>query len=278
MRTTLKERGFSLVEVMVVASVVAVIGLGSAHMISQQQALATYLEDRLANLQLQNQIQLQLSYTAACTASLNGVSLNLNSSQTSSVTSIRDNLGNVVLSSFSDQGNLRIEQIVLRNRSVPVLGGSGLIDIEVSTTRKRKILDSKAFLPSVVTINASTNPAGAIIRCGGNFGAEIISPGMGFDGLTGNVACATKGKFCTHIESYNFMSGSSGACDSGSQVATCIKACASHYNQNLPGIPNIVSDPGKNNIHSCAARVGVYMTYHHPGALSCNAHFSAYCL
>jgi len=105
-----------------------------------------------------------------------------------------------------------------------------------------------------------------------SIGADIIGAQDGYAGQTGYQACNAIGKSCSRVISYNFIKE-----DANCPGAThCMRVCMIWYNQNLPGVKDGMAE-GKDNIHSCDAKLGEYTTYLDPGVVRCNAFFSAIC-
>lgn len=92
----------------------------------------------------------------------------------------------------------------------------------------------------------------------------------GWEGYTGESACASQGKVCVKVISTNFIKVDA-ACPSATH---CLRVCSSWYNTGLPGV---TQGGDHDNIHDCVAPLGEQCTYLHPGVVQCDAWFYAVC-
>jgi len=101
-------------------------------------------------------------------------------------------------------------------------------------------------------------------------GPPIVLAAESWQGWTGDNACASVGKTCDKVISYNYIFVDA-ACSSATH---CVHVCAAWYNQSLPGV---VNGEDHDNIHDCSAFLGWHTTYLHAGILRCAGYFSAIC-
>ncbi len=155
--------------------------------------------------------------------------------------------------------------------------GAGSFKAEVIVRgSKIKFGSAKGFPDIKKSINIYFNSLSGVSTISGcalaSGNLQIVAPGTGHDGQSGFDACSSIGGSCAYVQSHNYIRD-----DAGCPGAThCMRVCMTWYNQNLPGITNEVVD-GKDNIHSCVAKVGMYTTYLDVGVVRCNAFFHAVC-
>lgn len=131
------------------------------------------------------------------------------------------------------------------------------------------------FISTKLTVDTTIPTSAKITGCQSTLApspapAQMLTAGMGYDGQTGSIACASIRKACVYVVSYNYIEVDA-ACNS---ATNCAHFCSTGYNQSLPGAPNGLD---LTNIHSCAALIGNYVTYLDPGIVQCNGIFSAFC-
>ncbi|MBI4837253.1 MAG: hypothetical protein HY813_02530 [Candidatus Portnoybacteria bacterium] len=98
----------------------------------------------------------------------------------------------------------------------------------------------------------------------------VVLDAESWQGWTGSGACASVGKTCDKVISYNYIYVDT-ACPSGTH---CMHVCAAWY---ATGLPGVTQGADHDNIHDCNAYLGWQMTYLHPGIVQCMAYFSAIC-
>lgn len=113
-----------------------------------------------------------------------------------------------------------------------------------------------------------------------DFVTEIatIEAKKGYDGMTGDAACASIGKKCVAVLSHNYIFQDA-AC--GALATHCSHVCATWYG--LTGGGDQAAPQGVETgqdlspIHDCTAKIGEYTTYLDIGIVRCNGIFSALC-
>lgn len=265
--------GFALIEVIVAATIMAFISLAIGTMILNQQQSSIYIEDQLEKIQLVRNFESILDDGTYCQQTLNGTFIPAAGS--TNIPSLKDATGTDVYVSNTVEGNLNIGQIQVSNDTVPGPSSSGFIDVTIPITRVRSGGGPKELKPVVYKVKVTVDAAQLVTRCASEM--QVLESGTAYDGRTGNIACASINKTCAYVLAFSTMQNDTG-CPSGTH---CMRVCTTWYNQSLPGVPDSSAGVGTsehNNIHSCEARIGYYLTYVDPGVVNCGTYFSAVCL
>ncbi|MEO0336857.1 MAG: prepilin-type N-terminal cleavage/methylation domain-containing protein [Pseudomonadota bacterium] len=160
------KQGFSLIETMIVVGIMGVIALGSMRFIIQQGKTISLMEDRLSRVTLETQLSQELRTDVGCQANLVGLDLTSDGAQLIDLKrsdgSIRYSATHAILSQY-DQ--LKIDQISIRNISVPGPNSSGEVEVEIRTRRQRNNVH-KEMRPIQMRFLASTDASNRISHCG----------------------------------------------------------------------------------------------------------------
>ncbi len=176
-------KGFSLVSVLMAAGIgVVVIGAISKSIIHQQE-MVSYLEDRMSNLELSNQVRHLLSSQATCNANFQGLPI-LNST---SINDLKDQAGLTVYDRNSTSNLVKITDIELRSKGALIgADSSGLMELAVTTEGMRGGL--RHLKPTVIELSVTSNNASEISNC--SFTAS--GSGLTVDDLENSV-CSVQG-------------------------------------------------------------------------------------
>lgn len=287
------KKGFSLVEMMVVlgalggmALVVMQLSKNSSSMQSEVVASSEFND-------LKSEVDIILNGENDCTASFKGVSFKANSINS---TPIAVELWNGDQNSSrtrkrfsstdpeaSKSGKSVIESIHLQmpdytSESNFPAGVKSTFKGEVVLRVQKPTLPKAKVFPDIrksvyMTFNTAEDGTSTIESCGPNAGGKgvrVIASGAGHDGESGETACKSVGAECSYVESNNYMTDVI-ACPN---LGTCIQTCMTYYNNSLPGV---VNTNGHDNVHSCEARIGNFVTYADPLVVRCSAYFRAIC-
>lgn len=193
------QKGFSLIQVMVAGTIMSLLSLSMASLIADQRTATAQLEDQLEKVQLIRSIESVLGDSLSCQNSLSGVSIPANGGSVN-VPSLRDTVGNALVSSNAVEGNLMVGQIILRNSSVGSGVSSGFVDIMVPISRVRKGGGPAEMKPIETRVNVSVNAARNVVGCTGNsvnfnvLNAGVIPPSTPQTGVA--LAAAQPGVIC----------------------------------------------------------------------------------
>lgn len=282
----LETNGSSLIQVMFAAAIMMVIALGLSSMISNQNKEIKAIGEKLLTKELESQMKTMLGSSDYCNCLLRGKTFDIAATPpvvvpADQITRLQSGYSTGPLDALpctpiatdfiSPAGggvagsNMTVASVDIRNMQL-VSPANYKADVQVSFSNSVRVLQ-----PIKSSIQFAVDGSGAFVRCSGGASALTpLNPGAGYDGMTGDAACASIGKRCQYVSSLNTIWH-----DAGCPGAThCMRVCMTWYNQNLPGVPDVL---GKTNIHSCAAQVGGFTTYLHPGVVRCGGYFSAFC-
>jgi prepilin-type N-terminal cleavage/methylation domain-containing protein len=170
----LHQKGFSLIEVVVSMSIVSIIGLSMATIISQQSKSVSRLEDRLAHSDIKTMIHEGFSTVLACRNSFENISL---SNRVAGNLSIRDAENNEILATGKKYLSLEIEDINL-SADVITPSASNILDLEIVASGR----DGFTFKPHDLKVTATLNGASEIVSCklGASVGSDALDPSGNF--------------------------------------------------------------------------------------------------
>lgn len=287
-----KSRGFSLVELMIVGGLIAGIGLVVMQLFKSTATTQNDAFNSAEYIQLRSEIDLLLSNSYDCQASLKGKTFNGSTIKATPVDvelSYGDQDGKPTRkfisgtdAAFKKYGKLTISEVKFSmpdyTAGTSFADGIGSFKAELVIRGDKKNFGKTKNLNEIKkTINvlfSSTGGVSTIMDCNSSGsssgGVEVVSSGTGHDGSTGTLACESIGAKCAYVMSTNYI-----ADDAGCPGAThCMRVCLTWYNRSLPGT---VNGNGQDNIHSCDAQVGNAVTYLDPGVVRCEAFFTAVC-
>ena len=268
---TLGSRGFSLVQVLVATGIMGGLALVLMRLQDNSSQITKTAEVNQALYIFSQEITSVLTIPKNCTETFKTLVLNETPRNITVIKKVKNNGTPIVMYTVGNtyQNNqLKLESIQY------VESSDEFLEVRMKFNKESKQVAGGKSISKVLKLSFSKDAMNRITQCGGTTqagGLSIISseePGMA--GKTGHEACEEKGKTCGQVMSYNYIK------EENKCGLHCVRVCATWYNQSLPGVVNGASD-GRDNLHSCDARLGDYTTYLEPGKLRCNAFFAAVC-
>ncbi len=176
-RTLKNQNGFSMAQVMVAGTIMAIMSVGLAEMISQQSKSITYMEDRMSHQNFKKEIETAMSDDAACTETLNSIILPAIGDDLTNVTNVVDSAGNEIYNpadptkSVYDQ--IKIDSIKLDNIDVPAINTSGQVKMIFNIKRLRKGGGSESLKSVEIVRNVNVDASFRTVACtGGSNGSS----------------------------------------------------------------------------------------------------------
>lgn len=269
------QKGFSLIEALIVAAVMATVAITMGTLLIEQRKATAFLEDKVEKIQMTRTIESLLLNNVSCDLNFQGLALPSVGS-TLKIGSFKDSSGANIYQSNSVQNFINIGQLELRNVSISAPNTTGTVAFLFPMTRVRSGGGPSTFGTYTSLVSVRVDAANKIISCANTPTLKVLESGDVYDGQTGDAACKSLGMKCAYMQSFNNIQG-----DLGCPGAThCMRVCMTWYNQSLPAVPNSSSyaTDANNDIHSCSAKIGYYQTYVDPGVVICGAYFSAICI
>ena len=155
------EKGFSLLETLIVAGILAVLGLGIISTLNISLGTISYLNDRVEFLEFRSLLLKVYDQPQSCTNTVVGQSL-------SSVDfPLKDGANNTfaTLGDLSTDSGLRVIGTSLSNPTGIPNGGSGNIQLVIAVERKEGGGGPKAFKPIDIDLPVVLNATGTISNC-----------------------------------------------------------------------------------------------------------------
>ena len=178
------ESGFSIIEVILAATIMSGLSLVFGTMIVQQRQAAIQLEDQLARLQLTRNVESMLVESMACQISLLGVVIPVSGSTDISV--LKDKLGHPIVASNSVTDNLKVGQISVTNVTVPSPSASGIVEVVLPIQRARSSFGVVDLRPISTKMRVTVDGMRQVTSCAPP--AEIVIKNGNFTGTTTIVA------------------------------------------------------------------------------------------
>jgi len=157
--------GFSLVEVMVVVGIMAVVSLGSATFIMNQNKAISFMEDRISRISFEQELSIAMNDRTSC---LNAIGKNPLKKGESRPVRIENELGKVL---FDPQANentfemLRLSEAQVTNISVKGPQSVGEVEISILVERMREGGGVQRLRPVTARFPVSTNNTGQFKNC-----------------------------------------------------------------------------------------------------------------
>lgn len=164
-----RDKGFSLIEVLVISALLGSLILTSASLFDQHLKISNYQDFKFETRNLVYEVENNLSIGSSCDNSLVSTATNVNQAH---VPSISDSSGNVFVAEGQAVGNLTVASISTENDTVPAAGGPGLINLILTIESKKQVLGNKTLVRKF-PVKVEANAAGAIQNCGTGGGAVI---------------------------------------------------------------------------------------------------------
>lgn len=167
-RSPQNEAGLSLVEVLIAVSILTSVILGFMSFMNHETQSISYLEDKLSQINLENDLRLQLSNPTDCASFLG----NEKAPNTSGTADITNSLNRTALSKiFQVNGNqilydkLKIDKISLEGSSLTSPNSAGLLDLVVYPSRVRTGGGPSALHPIKIKTFVSVAGGYKIMSC-----------------------------------------------------------------------------------------------------------------
>lgn len=158
------EKGFSLLQVVISATILSLISSVFANLILSQKKHSIYLEDQVERMQLVRNFETILGDVNSCGQSLNGILIR-NQNERVSLARLSDQGGSSIFQSNSQINNLTIGQIEIENKTVLGPNSAGFVDVIIPITRVRSGGGAKQFRNSVIKLNVIVDAAKRVVGC-----------------------------------------------------------------------------------------------------------------
>lgn len=132
------QSGMTLIQVMVAATVMSILGFYVSDLILSQTQMVVYLEDQLEKVEIDRNFESILKNHDSCQNTLQGTQLSVSSNTSQPVAGLRDGSGNFIYESNKESGKLALGQMVVVNESVTTPASSGFVNLVLPVSRTRK--------------------------------------------------------------------------------------------------------------------------------------------
>ncbi|MGH1468032.1 MAG: type IV pilus modification PilV family protein [Bdellovibrionales bacterium] len=173
------QKGFALIQVIIAASILSVLALAVADLISSQRSAVSALEDQLEKIQLIRNIETVLKDGLSCQLSLENTTIGAAGVSTE-VPFLKDNTGTTLYQSSTVSQNLLVGQITVTNDSVPGHSSSGFITLEVPIRRVRTGGGPQDLRPYRAKLAVTVDSSSRVTNCSNSQNSIV-----GHDLLTG---------------------------------------------------------------------------------------------
>lgn len=162
----MNQKGFTIIELVIAASIASFLSLAIASMMVQQQKSNIYISDQLKKNDFDRIVQQMMAENPSCNRTLAGTIIPPGPGRTVNVPALRESNGTVVYRSNSVSDFLQIGQMSVENISVTARPGVGSVRFRVPVERQRDGGGPKEFRPFQTTVRVTVNAAGNITACG----------------------------------------------------------------------------------------------------------------
>lgn len=166
-------RGFSLIEVIVAATIFSVISLAASNLFVQQINANKQLEDKIEKIQMIRSLEGSLSDAAACQNTLVGAVMPAVDGELA-INSIKDSLDNDLYLDGQVIGGLTVEGITLRNRTVVAPSSTGGVELEIHLTGSNGLYLKPYITQLRVQVDASSEVTACVLPS--SFGDFELGP------------------------------------------------------------------------------------------------------
>ena len=152
---------------MVSVAIMGTISLAMVQMMQNQLQTINYLEDKMAMMNLRNELAINLQSAAVCEQTLLGVRIK----DEPQAVKIRDRNGKPILSNEPEESNLNkfetllIDNITVKNIDVPTTMGNGWIEFQVNASRTRQGAGPPTFKPATYRTRVMVNSSRSVLSC-----------------------------------------------------------------------------------------------------------------
>lgn len=155
------KEGFSLVEVMVAAAIMAGLALVVAQMMKNQKDVMDHSEAKSEELQISRHVRTLLANKDACEATFNGANLGAD------INEIKNALGNTSFQLGQKYGNrsLKLERMWTENLTVPASGGLGEAHLKLETERLKADNTQQKIVRDILIQVKAESSNGLITEC-----------------------------------------------------------------------------------------------------------------
>lgn len=159
------QRGFSLIEVMIVVGVMSIVTLGSARFIIGQSKSIAFMEDRIEWLSLKTELGHIMNDRNHCAALINNMVLPKNEAKP---IKIENELGRIIFDPSLQEntfGHLKLSNGQIRNINIEGPQSVGEVEVSINVERKRSGGGPQILKPVTVRFPVATNNTGQIKSC-----------------------------------------------------------------------------------------------------------------
>jgi|GEM_PF-4006154 len=194
------EKGFSLIEVIMAMTIMAVVSLGFLNMIEGQLQAIAYMEDKMEKVEIERQVRQFISNTANCSSNIKQkITANNNTSYkiqalTPAPTALKPNPP-AAFSTDEMIGKLQIGQISFKNKDIAVPNSSGVITLIVPINRQSD-QGLTEYAPVEIELNATVDNNFQISGCTSSVIPTIDPSGLNRDGWL----CSCNGDYTSQTE------------------------------------------------------------------------------
>lgn len=207
-----QEFGFSLIEVVIVASLMSVLALGAATMINQQSLSVNFLQDKLSRVNMERELTDLLSDSSLCQSTFQGLRP---SRAPASLNALNGDGGTSFLSQNSAKEGVVVNRISYRNIDLTPPATTGRFELQIDLSRERKGGGPQEMRPILRRVHANIDGSGTITSCNidrSNLGAVApVLPRLECRTVTRNYSPATRNKVAR--------------CPAGFQITGCTAGC-----------------------------------------------------
>lgn len=294
------DAGFSLIEVMIVASLMAFLGVLGLNLRDSTQRSQNILEGKFSSLQLKQEIESILANSQNCRETFQGIEIRKFEAEKEGYQEDLPLTSLIQIIKASDPSNedikrdvfklnepldytgTKIEKYKLKRDSLSFIQfGFTRATLTLVTNFSFKVSDSPIHQKGI-RLNFTVDPdnleiqdcsvasGGTTSGSGGSFTILDSIEDKSLEGQTGDAACESLGMKCSHVQSLNFAAEVFGQ-DSLANL------CQINYNSSAN---EIKKGTIKTNIHSCEAKLGIYETYvlkTKSSGVTCKGIFTAIC-
>jgi prepilin-type N-terminal cleavage/methylation domain-containing protein len=174
-------KGFSLIELLVVTTILGFIAAGISSLLANQMNISVYIDDKASRRDLKVELDRLLSTEASCVATLDALTIPLiGVDKDLGVLSIKDQAGNLAFSTNSFEG-LNISNATLRNLDITNTATSGMTELTFNLERQksrdgRQMLQGLSFKLNTTVDSATREITNCSTSSSSNEGQGCLRP------------------------------------------------------------------------------------------------------
>jgi hypothetical protein len=170
-----KEDGVAMIQVIISASLVSILSLVFASMMSNQNDAIAHLETKMTKIDITRNVQGILIDKESCLETLSPIAIPSIGSH-SPLTDIKDKQGKSIYSSFSSVNKIDLGQINIKNESVSGPDSSGYIKLVIPSKRRDSTQTGQDLKSLEFDVAVSVNAANQVVSCStGSKSVEILT-------------------------------------------------------------------------------------------------------